>query len=427
MQTEEIFEECDIGTLEQGTGPENRTNIDKDQRAALLVKMRARTRDIMDKLRQEAMTAYTAEEEEIDPPPYAPHSVKRRFINKHGFVKVNNYADEDEIQAMKSKMKDLVDQLWDISPPPRTCASSNEPDNDEKSSSNESHNLGLSVFRTDEKQMDAQGSDDYFLRSATGVHFFAETDALDDKGLYLKEEFRKNKMAALNKVGHAVHLLPGVFRDFSTSKDLQKLTRELGWIDPVVPQSMYIFKQAGIGGVVTSHQDSTFLYTTPRQTCLGVWLALDDATVENGCMWVRPGSHKEPVRRRFKRNPEHFGDLSAGVPGDKSKPQLIFETLVDEAAASAVPWDGTLPERSTPCPPANGLFDAGFIPIECKAGDLLLFPGNLDHLSLPNTSNAPRHTFQLHIVEGPECGIKWSSTNWLQYPDGAPFLDVKKG
>ena len=45
---------------------------------------------------------------------------------------------------------------------------------------------------------------------------------------------------------------------------------------------MYIFKQGKIGGEVTSHQDSTYLFTTPHQTCLGLWLALDDATVENG-------------------------------------------------------------------------------------------------------------------------------------------------
>ena len=33
-------------------------------------------------------------------------------------------------------------------------------------------------------------------------------------------------------------------------------------------------------------QDSTFLFTEPHQTCLGLWLALDDATLENGCLWA---------------------------------------------------------------------------------------------------------------------------------------------
>jgi hypothetical protein len=43
---------------------------------------------------------------------------------------------------------------------------------------------------------------------------------------------------------------------------------------PVLPQSMYIFKSAAVGGPVTSHQDGTFLYTRPQQTVVGLWLAL---------------------------------------------------------------------------------------------------------------------------------------------------------
>ena len=64
-----------------------------------------------------------------------------------------------------------------------------------------------------------------------------------------------------------------------------------------------------------SHQDSTFLLTEPRQTCLGLWLALQEAHLLNGCLWVRPKSHRERLRRVFKRNPAHFagGDKSSGV------------------------------------------------------------------------------------------------------------------
>ena len=45
---------------------------------------------------------------------------------------------------------------------------------------------------------------------------------------------------------------------------------------------MYIFKAARVGGPVTPHQDATFLRTAPRQTVVGLWLALDDATADNG-------------------------------------------------------------------------------------------------------------------------------------------------
>ena len=47
------------------------------------------------------------------------------------------------------------------------------------------------------------------------------------------------------------------------------------------------------------HQDSTFLYTTP-DTTIGVWIALEDSTVDNGCLWTLPGEHTQGVRRRMQ-------------------------------------------------------------------------------------------------------------------------------
>lgn len=281
------------------------------------------------------------------------------------------------------------------------------------------------AFRTDEESNKTQASDDYFLESSSRVHYFAEADALNEQGALLPE-FQSNKLAALNKAGHGMHMIPGAFHDYATSEKLRNLVSELTWKDPVIPQSMYIFKQARIGGAVNSHQDSTFLYTTPRQSCLGLWLALDDATLENGCLWVRPKSHVESVRRQLKRNEHYFGknaiEQGSNIPhGDLSQPKMIMETLETD---QQVPWEGLLPNGSEP--PCLGLLEAGFIPVECNAGDLLCFPGELDHLSLANTSHAPRYTFQLHLVEGPKAGVTWAKTNWLQYPKGTPFLSIKK-
>jgi phytanoyl-CoA hydroxylase len=52
---------------------------------------------------------------------------------------------------------------------------------------------------------------------------------------------------------------------------------------------MYIFKGAKIGGEVLPHTDNTYLFTNPL-SCIGFWLALHDATTENGCLWGVPGS-----------------------------------------------------------------------------------------------------------------------------------------
>ncbi|KAL7544278.1 hypothetical protein ACHAWF_007662 [Thalassiosira exigua] len=324
-----------------------------------------------------------------DPPPYP--TARCRFFDRHGFAFLPSFASDDEVRSMKRSMAEAVEREWD--PSSRGSAQ---------------------VFRTDDGQADAQARSDYFLDSATRCHFFAEKDAADESGA-LRKEYRDDKMTALNKAGHGMHTRPGPFMDYARSGKVASLLRELGWVDPVVPQSMYIFKQARIGGEVTSHQDSTFLYTTPMQTCIGLWLALDDATLENGCLWVRPGSHMESVRRQFVRNPKHFGKSLnyEGEGGDASEPQMIFTRLSD--SYGKVTWEGALPDD---------LGKAGFIPVPCKAGDLLAFVGELDHLSLPNLSSKARHTFQLHCIEGEGAGVTWSRENWLQYPPGVPFMKL---
>jgi len=345
-----------------------------------------------------------------------------QFFNEYGFLVLRKFADmETMVQPMKEQTKQWVDTLWDVK---------FEDDDDEgKAGTSSGTNSNVAVFRTDEGQTKAQGSNAYFLESATKIHFFAEKEAMSGTNGRLKREFRANKTGALNKTGHAMHLPSAdsnVFHRYSSSEGIRALVMDtLGYVDPVIPQSMYIFKQPFVGSEVTSHQDSTFLFTTPEQTCLGLWLALDEVTVENGCLWVRPGSQTEAVRRRFVRNPEYFGDTFRGVEGDKTKSLMIFEMLADEHELKGTStWEGSLPEGSLSLP-CDGLFDAGFIPVECKAGDLVTISGQLDHLSLPNHSSMQRHTFQLHLVEGPDAGITWAASNWLQYPNGTPFLSIK--
>jgi ectoine hydroxylase-related dioxygenase (phytanoyl-CoA dioxygenase family) len=43
--------------------------------------------------------------------------------------------------------------------------------------------------------------------------------------------------------------------------------------------------------LVSPHQDGTYLFNEPLKI-MGVWIALEDATLENGCLWFIPGSHK---------------------------------------------------------------------------------------------------------------------------------------
>mmetsp|Transcript_946 Transcript_946/g.3981 ORF Transcript_946/g.3981 Transcript_946/m.3981 type:complete len:333 (-) Transcript_946:344-1342(-) len=304
----------------------------------------------------------------------------RDALERDGVAVVKNFASAQLCDRLRSRMEHLLNE-W-------------EPDEHR------------SVFRTDGDQ---HVSDRYFFESAEKISFFLEPDAVNTDGS-LRANITKNR--AVNKVGHALHVIDPAFRAYATSAPVVELVRAIGYEDPVLPQSMYIFKQPHVGGAVTSHQDATFLYTTPRQTVLGLWLALEDATLENGCLWARRGSHRESVRRHFCRRdqvaddeiPEmHFIDLAAEVDAE-----------VDAKGPKAEPWEfeGQMPED---------LRAAGFEALPVQKGDLVVIHGQVDHLSLPNHSAKSRHTFQLHLIEGPNAGVKWHEGNWLQYSGKRAF------
>lgn len=180
----------------------------------------------------------------------------------NGFAVLEGFESADEVESMKRRMAELEAGYW-ASPAAASAT----------------------VFRTDEGQDSAQARSRYFFESADHVHFFEEADG-----------------KALNKAGHGLHLGTDAFGRYARSGKIAALLRAFGYSRPVLPQSMYIFKPPEVGGSVTSHQDASFLRTTPEQTVSGLWLALDDATLENGCLWVRNGSHHEPVRRLFVRD-----------------------------------------------------------------------------------------------------------------------------
>jgi len=77
--------------------------------------------------------------------------------------------------------------------------------------------------------------------------------------------------------------ISSVFFNFSHREELNNIALSIGISSPKLLQSMYIFKQPQIGGEVVCHQDSTFLYTKP-ESAVGFWVALEDATIENGCL-----------------------------------------------------------------------------------------------------------------------------------------------
>ncbi len=224
------------------------------------------------------------------------------------------------------------------------------------------------IFTADGKPLHA--SDEYFLTSGEAIRCFFEKDAFDADG-----QLRADAHLCLNKLGHAMHDLDAVFGSFSRTPELAALASDLGMREPLLLQSMYIFKQARIGGEVRCHTDHTYLWTEPRSV-VGFWFAIDDATTENGCMWALPGGHRMPVKSRSRLN--------------ASRTAMVMDELDKE------PYPTT-----------------GLVPFEARRGTLVLLDGALPHYSGPNLSDRPRHAYTIHIIDGV---ADYLPDNWLQRP-----------
>ena len=189
-------------------------------------------------------------------------------FRNQGFLIVPGFVDNEVVDSMKRRGQAIVDEC--------------QPKD-------------VSVFSTKNQ---ASKTDKYFLNSANNVSIFFEEGAFGEDGTLLKP-----KAYCINKIGHALHDLVPEFREWSRGQKVQSILKSLGYEHPTPVQSMYIFKQPRIGGEVVPHQDGTFLATVP-QSVVGFWIALEDATIENGCLWGLPKSHINGIYRRVVRSPE---------------------------------------------------------------------------------------------------------------------------
>lgn len=214
------------------------------------------------------------------------------------------------------------------------------------------------VFDTDKEN---HTCNDFFRQSAdTCSIFYEKSHAQSDK-----------KSKKINKIGHALHDLDPVFNKFSRQIKIAQLVNQLGMQSPLLMQSMYIFKQPYIGGEVDIHQDSSFLMTKSIPT-IGLWFALEDATLDNGCLWALPGSHTTPLKYTFEC---HQNECKI-FPKDET------------------PWN-----------------EQALLPLEVKKGALIVLHGHLAHASYQNKTHKSRHAYTLHLVDAQD---EYLPTNWLQ-------------
>ena len=122
-------------------------------------------------------------------------------------------------------------------------------------------------------------------------------------------------------------------------------------------QSMMFVKNAGKPGQAW-HQDEFYIPTRDRSLA-GGWIALDDATIENGCLWVLPGSHKPGIL--WPMHPHGSDEFDAGSE-------------------------------------AHGFPTQDPVPVEVKAGSVVFFNGYLLHRSLKNRSSGFRRALVNHYM-----------------------------
>lgn len=84
-------------------------------------------------------------------------------------------------------------------------------------------------------------------------------------------------------------------------------------------QDMALLKPPGGGREKPWHQDNAYFHLEPGTPIIGVWIALDPATVDNGCMHVRPGTHRAPVLH-FQRRDLQLCDTDVDPDNDVAVP-----------------------------------------------------------------------------------------------------------
>lgn len=78
------------------------------------------------------------------------------------------------------------------------------------------------------------------------------------------------------------------------------IARQFAGDDMAFDFDMLINKLPNTNTSTPWHQDMAYWINLPDNRSLSVWMALDDATVDNGCMWYVPGAHREPLREHWE-------------------------------------------------------------------------------------------------------------------------------
>ena len=182
---------------------------------------------------------------------------------------------------------------------------------------------------------------------------------------------------------HFPHKVSPLIRDYLGHDKITDVLTQLVSPNVKCMQSMLFVKAPGKPGQ-SWHQDEYFI-PTRDQSLIGAWIAVDDASVENGCLWVIPGSHKEGyLRRRLPYQGDQYGD----------KDVCDLSPYTNDDA----------------------------IPVEVPSGSVVFFHGYLLHSSLANRTRDRFRTALVNHYMSAESQLPWNQDGRL--PDSEDMRDI---
>ncbi len=152
------------------------------------------------------------------------------------------------------------------------------------------------------------------------------------------------------------------FLNYARDPNILDMVAQVIGPDIILWNSSFFSKPAVNGKKTPWHQDGEYWPLRPLATCT-VWLAIDDATVENGCLKFMPGSHKRKELRPHRTNNDPNFTLH----------QELLETEYDDDNA---------------------------VPLELEAGQMSLHDVYLLHGSEANDSGKPRRGMTMRVMPG---------------------------
>jgi phytanoyl-CoA hydroxylase len=222
---------------------------------------------------------------------------------------------------------------------------------------------------------------------APGLLTAAELEALKQEATEIFRGNRGQVDGLLNATGltdtevlgqytaiHFPHKLSTLIRNYLYNSRIVNILTQIVSPNLKCMQSMLFVKAPGKLGQ-SWHQDEYYIPTRDR-SLVGAWIAINDASIENGCLWLIPGSHRPGVIRR---------------PVPCNDPEFAEKHTIDVSAYSR----------------------AQIVPVEVQRGSVVFFNGYLLHSSRRNkTADRFRMALVNHYMSA-ESMLPWDQDGKL--------------